>query len=138
MRATNWTTAATAAIFFTLMGCGGALTYTIAGTPKSADLDGKIVANPNKERGMTTLKIDLEHLAPPERLGAGKVFVVWAKDDKGKVNRVGTLKYDAGARKGNFQDATVPLMSFDLVVSVESDALVEAPTSDPFLIQHIN
>jgi hypothetical protein len=138
MRATNWTTAATAAIFFTVIGCSGSLTYTIAGTPKSADLDGKIIANPNKDRGMTTLKIDLEHLAPPERLGKGTVFVVWAKDDKGKVSRVGTLKYDAGARKGNFEDATVPLMSFDLVVSVEADALVEAPTSDPFLVQHVN
>jgi hypothetical protein len=138
MRATNWTTATTAAIFFTLMGCGGALTYTIAGTPKSPELDGKVVANPNKDRGMTTIKIDLEHLAPPERLGTGKVFVAWTKDDKGKWGRIGALKYDAGGRKAIFEDATVPLMSFDLVVSVEADALAEAPTSEPFLIQHIN
>ena len=127
-----------AAVLFALTGCGGALTYTIAGTPKSADLDGKIIATPNKDRGMTMLKIDLEHLAPPERLGAGKVFVVWSKDDKGKLNRIGALKYDAGSRKGSFEDVTVPQMTFDLIISVEADALGEAPTSDPFLVQHIN
>ncbi len=132
---TGW---AAAAMLFAGAGCGGALTYTIAGTPKSPDLDGKIIANPHKDRGMTMLNIDLEHLAPPERLGNGKVFVVWSKDDKGKWGRIGALKYDAGGRKGNFQDVTVPLMSFDLVVSVEADALVDAPTSEPFLIQHIN
>jgi hypothetical protein len=127
-----------AAMLFALAGCGGALTYTIAGTPKSAELDGKIIATPNKDRGMTMLKIDLEHLAPPERLGAGKVFVVWSKDEKGKWSRIGGLKYDAGSRKGTFEDVTVPLMTFDLVVSVEADALGDAPTSDPFLIQHVN
>ncbi len=126
------------ALAFTVGGCGGALTYTIAGTPKSAELDGKIVANPNKDRGMTTIKIDLEHLAPPERLGGGKNFVVWSRDDKGKLNRIGALKYDSGSRKGNFEEGTVPLTSFDLLISVEADPAVDAPTSDPFLVQHVN
>ena len=75
-----------AAMLFGVAGCGGALTYTIAGTPKSAELDGKIVANPNKDRGMTTLKINLEHLAPPERLGGGKNFVVWSRDEIGRAS----------------------------------------------------
>jgi hypothetical protein len=139
MRKTNWmANCAAAVVLFALAGCSGTLTYTIAGTPKSADLDGKIIANPNKDRGMTTLKIDLEHLAPPERLGTGKVFVMWSKDEKGKWNRIGAMKYDAGGRKANFEDVTVPLMSFDLVLTVEADALGEAPTSDPVLIQHVN
>jgi len=131
----GWTAAA---LLFAGAGCSGALTYTIAGTAKSADLDGKIVATPNKDRGMTVVKIDLQHLAPPERLGNGKTFVAWTKDEKGKWGRIGALKYEEGARKGTFEEATVPLTSFDLLISVEADPAVDAPTSEPFLVQHIN
>ena len=131
----GWTAAA---LLFAGAGCSGALTYTIAGTAKSADLDGKIVATPNKDRGMTVVKIDLQHLAPPERLGNGKTFVAWTKDEKGKWGRIGALKYDEGGRKGTFEEATVPLTSFDLLISVEADASVDAPTSEPFLFQHVN
>ncbi len=45
---------------------------------------------------MTTIKINLEHLAPPDRLGSGRHFLVWVKNEKGTWLRVGALKYDEG------------------------------------------
>src|SRR5215475_8624335 len=99
MRATNWMMGlAAVGMLSALAGCGGPITYSIKGTPKSPELDGKMVAEPIKDSAMTTIKINLEHLAPPDRLGSGGHFVVWAKDDKGKWNRVGALKYDDGKR----------------------------------------
>ena len=138
MRATDWRTVGIAATFAAMVGCGGPVTYTIAGSPKSPELDGKVVADTNRDSSMTTLKIDLEHLAPPERLGAGKVFVVWAKDEKGSWNRVGALKYDDGDRKAKLEGATVPHVSFDLQVTIEKDSAAEAPSGNTLYQQHIN
>lgn len=139
MRAFKWTMGwAAAAMLFTLTGCGGPITYTIKGTPKSPELDGKLVAEPLKDSFMTTLKFSLEHLAPPARLGSGQYFLVWIKNEKGKWQRVGALKYDEGNRKGTLEGASAPLTSFDLMVTVEKEIAAEGPSSDPFYVQHIN
>src|SRR6185312_10282853 len=100
MRATNWMMGlAAAAALAATTGCGGAITYTIKGTPKAPELDGKVVRELLRDNGMSTIKINLEHLAPPARLGSGAFFVVWAKGAKGNWMRVGALKYDEGSRK---------------------------------------
>jgi hypothetical protein len=138
MRARNiimgWVAAAALA---TLAGCGGAITFTVKGTPKAPELDGKVICDPKSEHGMTTIKIDFEHLAPPARLGSGGHFIVWAKGEKGWM-RVGTLKYDEGNRKASIEGASAPLTSFDLMITVEGDMRVEAPSADPFYFVHVN
>jgi hypothetical protein len=131
----GWAVAATLAA---LTGCGGAITYTIKGTPKSPELDGKVVCEPLKDNGMTTIKVSFEHLAPPERLGSGRYFIVWAKNEKGVWNRVGALKYDEGSRKASLEGASTPVTSFDLMVTVEGNMQGDAPTSDPFYFVHVN
>jgi hypothetical protein len=128
---------AAAAALAALTGCGGAITFTVKGTPKAPELDGKVICDPKSDNGMTTIKIDFEHLAPPARLGSGSYFVVWAKSEKGWM-RVGTLKYDEGSRKASIEGASAPLTSFDLMITVEGDMRVEAPTSDPFYFVHVN
>lgn len=139
MRATNWMMGwAAAATLCALTGCGGPITYAIKGTPKSPELDGKVVAEPLKDNGMTTIKVDLEHLAPPDRLGSGRYFILWAKDEKGKWNRIGALKYDEDKRKGTLEGGSAPLTSFDFMITVEKDRDAEGPNSDPFYVQHIN
>lgn len=65
----------------------------------------KIVADVHEDAGFTTLTVQAEHLAPPDRLGDGTVFVVWTKDDKPKWHRVAALKYDTGSRKGSLEGA---------------------------------
>ncbi len=122
-----------------LAGCGGPLKYAVHGSPKAPEMDAKIVADVNKDGSFTTLKIEIEHLAPPDRLGpGGKGFVVWTKADKPKWHRVGAMKYDDGARKGSIEGASVPVTAFDLQVTVEQDTAPEAPSGDVVLFQRVN
>jgi hypothetical protein len=129
---------AAAAALAAMTGCGGAITFTIKGTPKAPELDGKVICDPKTEHGLTTIKFDLEHLAPPARLGSGAHFVVWAKSEKGNWMRIGALKYDEKDRKATLEGASTPFTSFDLMVTVEGDMRVDAPTADPFYFVHVN
>jgi hypothetical protein len=139
MRATNWMMGlAAAAMLSALAGCGGPITYAIKGTPKSPELDGKVICEPLKDNWMTTIKVDLEHLAPPDRLGGGRHFIVWAKDEKGKWNRVGALKYDEKERKGTLEGGSTPATSFDMMITVEKDPSSEGPSGDMLYTQHVN
>jgi hypothetical protein len=121
-----------------LAGCGGPLKYAIHGSPKAPEIDATIVADVNKDSAFTTLKVNIEHLAPPDRLGDGKHFVVWTKGDKPKWHRVGALKYDDGPRKGMIEGASVPVTAFDLIVTVEKEPAVEVPSDNVVLTQHVN
>src|SRR5262249_38216864 len=108
------------------------------GSPKAPDLDASIEAEVKKDTGMTMLKVNAEHLAPPDRLGSGKHFVLWAKDEKGKWGRVGALKYDDGDRRGKLDGASVPATSFEVQVTVEKDSAPDSPSSDVVFSQHVN
>ncbi len=121
-----------------LTGCGGPITYTIKGSPKSPELDGKFVAEPLEQNRITTLDIALEHLAPPDRLGSGKYFLAWARDDKGKWRRVGALEYDEKGRKGKLGRASFPQTSFDFQVTVEGSIDASEPSGEAFYFQHVN
>ena len=138
MHARNWKLGAVMAVAGALAGCGGPLKYTVHGSPKAPEIDAVIVAQVNKDSDFTTLKVNIEHLAPPDRLGSGSTFVVWTKGDKPKWHRVGALKYDDGARKGIIEGASVPVTAFDLQITVEKEAAAEAPSSDVVLAQHVN
>ena len=81
---------------------------------------------------------NLDHLAPPDRLGGGKHFIVWAKDDKGRWNRVGALKYDEKERHGTLEGASANQHSFDLMITVEGDIRGESPSGEAIYSQHIN
>lgn len=129
---------AAAAMLSALAGCGGSITYTIKGTPKSPEVDGKVVCEPFKEHGFTTIKVNLEHLAPPDRLGGGRYFMLWAKDDKGRIYRIGALKYDEGSRKASLEGASTPQTSFDFMITVEKENSGEGPTTEPVYLQHVN
>jgi hypothetical protein len=128
--------AALAATFAT--GCGGPLTYKIHGSTKAPEIDAVIVADVNKDGSFTTLKINIEHLAPPDRLGSGNTFVIWTTADRHKWHRVGGLKYDDGPRKAMIEGASVPVTAFDLQITVEKDAAPETPSGDVVLLQHVN
>lgn len=135
----TWKTIATSALAAALLaGCGGPLKYSIKGPAKAPDADVEIVADVKEDSAMTMLKIKAEHLAPPDRLGSGKMFVVWIKGDKGKWQRVGALKYAEGDRKANLDGASVPATAFDLQVTVEKDADAESPSGDAVFTQHVN
>lgn len=122
----------------TLVGCGSTMTYTLKGSPRSPELDAKIVAEVRKQAYMTTLKISAEHLAPPSRIGSGGTYVAWFKNEKGDWTRIGALSYDEGDRKGGLEGASVPLTTFDLAITVESSAGAKDRSSDVLFTQHVN
>ena len=91
----------------------------------------KITADPHADANFTTLKVEVEHLAAPDRLGpTSTCFVVWTKGDKPKWHRVGALKYDAGARKALIEGASVPVVSFDLKITAEVSDNPEIPSDN--------
>jgi hypothetical protein len=122
-----------------LAGCGGPLRFAPHGTPKAPDAEAVIMADVNQSSAITKLQITTEHLAPPDRLGdGGTTFVVWAKKVDGKEwNRVGALKYDADKRTGTLEDASVPLTSFDLAITVETQPAPSTPSPTIVVFQKI-
>lgn len=124
---------------FALAACGGPLKYEIHGTPKAPESDTKVVADVQEKQSLTKLEITIEHLAPPDRLSSGgTTFVVWAKKGDAAWQRVGALDYDKDARKGTIKEASVPLTSFELSVTIESKPDPAAPSSDVVLAQKVN
>jgi hypothetical protein len=121
-----------------LAGCGGPLTYAVHGSPQAPEADVKIVADVHKDASFTTLKIEAEHLAPPDRLGEGTCFIVWTKDDKPKWHRVAALQYDASSRQGKLEGASVPVKSFDFKITSEKTQEPEIPSDFVIATQHVN
>jgi Fe-S-cluster containining protein len=108
MRATNFMMGwAAAAALAAMTGCGGAITYTIKGTPRAPELDGKVICEPKNEHGLTTIKVDLEHLAPPAPMrlaelamgfmGFSEQLVQLAVDREAKAGRVVSCQKGCGA-----------------------------------------
>jgi hypothetical protein len=88
---------------------------------------GEVVATPDRN-GNTRLKIDVENLAPPDRVMPGAtVYVVWATGlYPGAIPRnLGALRVDKDLR-GTLQSAT-PLQSFDLTITAEELARAAEP-----------
>lgn len=122
------------------LGCGGPLEYVVHGTPTAPESDWKIIADVDKSQAMTRLEIEIEHLAEPGRFAeGGKVFVAWARpDDDSAWQRIGSLEYDDDDREGFLKQASVPMVSFELTVSVEEKVGAEVPSGTIVLTQKVN
>jgi len=122
-----------------LAACGGPLEYAVKGSPRAPDADAKIVAEVNSSTVLTNVSIEAEHLAPPDRLMPGATaFVVWArKDQSSEWQRIGSLAYDPDKRTGSLPQATVPLTSFELIVSAEQQNAPKSPSPHVVLSQKI-
>lgn len=136
----KWIQGGAALLFCALLAACGPLRYTPHGTVKAPDADALIEAEVVKDGGLTHLDVTIKHLAPPERLSAGgTTFVVWARQgDAAPWQRIGALKYDEDDRKGEILEASVPLTSFSLIISVEKQPAPEKPSSDVVLTQDVN
>lgn len=121
-------------------GCGGPLEYVVRGTPTAPESDWKIIADVDKAQALTRLEIEIEHLAEPGRFAeGGKVFVAWARpDDDSAWQRIGSLDYDDDDREGFLKQASVPMITFELIVSVEEKPAVEVPSGTIILTQKVN
>jgi hypothetical protein len=118
---------------------GCALNYTVAATPAAVGADAKITADVVKDQGITKVTIQIENLAPAERVAAGSTsFVVWARREGGAWLRVGALKYDEGARRAVAEQWTVPETTFELQVTAEAGPMPEAPSTTVVVTQKVN
>ena len=126
------------ALLVVLTGCGGALTYKIASSPKAPGADATIKADISKDQHLTHLTVSALHLAPPDRVTNGtRIFIIWTrKGSDAQWERVGNLKYDSSAREGNF-DGTVPEINFDLQITTEKDDGAQSPSPDMVFSQHV-
>jgi hypothetical protein len=128
----------TLAGFLSLGACGGPLTYTPHGTPRAPEADGHITANVNHEQGSTRIQLQVEHLAPPDRIVSGTTaYVVWERRDGSHPwTRIGTLVYNNGARVGEL-DATAADQAFDLQITAEPTATPATPADGVVLAQRV-
>jgi hypothetical protein len=84
--------------------------------------------------GNTRLSIDVQHLAPPDRVAPGAtVYVVWVTDVAAGATpqNLGALRVDKDLR-GKLEVAT-PLRTFDLTITAEPSPGVVAPSGPPVL-----
>jgi hypothetical protein len=116
-------------------GCG-TLKYQVPGSSRAPGADAKIIAEVNKGQSNTKLEIIAENLPPPDRLQPGTTaFVVWQrKNDTAGWQRVGTLNYDKGKRRGTLE-ATAPETKFELVITAEVNATPASPSSNVMFSQ---
>ncbi len=129
----------TLAFALSLAACGGPLKYQVKGTPAAAGTDAVLIADVNSETVITTVSIEAEFLAPPDRLMPGATsYVVWArKDSSSEWQRIGSLQYDADKRTGSLEQATVPLTNFELIVSAEQQNSPKSPSPHIVLQQKV-
>jgi hypothetical protein len=92
------------------------------------------VRSETTDDGNTKLSLEVEHLAPPDRVAAdSSVYVVWAVPRTGdrRPQNLGALKVDKNL-KGKIETVT-PLTDFDVMVTPEGSASVEGPTHEAVL-----
>jgi hypothetical protein len=123
----------------TFLGCGGPLRFTPQGTEKAPGADALITAAVNAEMVITRLNITVKNLPPPGRLEpSASDFVVWArKDGDTPWQRIGALKYDGDARKGELVEASVPQTQFELIISIEKQSDPASPSPSVVISQKI-
>ncbi|MFN0063792.1 MAG: hypothetical protein ACKVPX_14905 [Myxococcaceae bacterium] len=112
--------------------CSSTLQYAVPGTERAVGADAEIVANVNPDNNITKFDIRASHLPPPARVVEGAdTFVVWARRDSSQPwTRVGSLKYDPGARSGEMLEASVPETGFELIISAEVGGTPGSPSND--------
>lgn len=118
--------------------CGGPLQYQLQGTPLATGADAKVVADVDKKKNQTQLKVEVSNLAPPGRVAEdATTFILWQRrgsDDHWA--RIGTLDYDEAGRKGAFE-GSVPEADFDLQIGAERDSKGAAPAGKIVFEKHI-
>ena len=95
----------------------------------------KIRVKVNKT-GTRDVHLRLDHLAPPAKVEGGyRGYAVWFRVPGHGVTKAGTVDYDFKRRKGKLF-ATTPHAKFEVVVTLERDLSVQAPSAN-VIIQRV-
>jgi len=86
---------------------------------------GKVEIRKNAN-GNTTVRIEAEHLAAPDKLSPpGTDYIVWFQEKGAEPQTQGRFRVDKNL-KGSFETST-PLRNFDIFVTAESNASTKQP-----------
>lgn len=108
-------------------GCGGATTYQVIGTARSAATDGTVEVE-EQDGGNYMVTVNMQHLTPPERLGDGlTTYIVWFLRDGNAPSMAGALDYDPDDRTGTMM-ATTPYNEFRVRITAEESREVAQPS----------
>ena len=110
------------------LGCGP-MEYAVTGSDRVAGADGMIrvedIAGGNK-----MVSVDMEHLAPPDRLGEGlTTYVMWfvGEGEGAEPAMVSVLEYDPDDRTAT-GTATTPMQQFEVRITAELSRSVTSPS----------
>jgi hypothetical protein len=127
---------ATCALLGTTAACGGPTEYSVIGQHEAASADG-IITVEDVGGGNHMVRINLENLPPPDRMGQGlTAYVVWFVPSNGTPVKAANLVYDRDARVGTAQ-ATTPLSSFEVRITAERSDAVAAPSEKVAITKRI-
>jgi len=114
---------------------GCAQTVALNSTPAvPAALGAAKVSKDNN--GNTIVRIEVEHLAPPENLSSAKsAYVVWAQAPQGRFINLGQMVVGKD-RVGKFMGVT-PLANFRILVTAEDLPAVTTPSKDEILTTEV-
>ena len=121
---------------FVLAACGGkprTASFPFEASSVTPAAMGNVVTATDAN-GNTQLTIDVQHLAPADRVAPGATaYVVWATDVAAgsTAQNLGALRVDKDLR-GKLE-ATTPLRTFDLAITAELSPGVNAPSGAPVL-----
>jgi hypothetical protein len=116
-------------------GCGGSKEYEVRGSERLPGADAEMVVTP-MDSGNFKVTVDVENLAPPERLGAGlSHYVVWVNEPNQEPRRLGYLPLD-GDREAEMYGTTVAT-GFEVMVTAEHDADALFPSEHVVLRQTV-
>lgn len=112
-----------------LFGC--AQTVAFHGSPEAPAALGEAKVSTDGN-GNAVVKIEIEHLAPPENLSPPKtLYVVWAQTANGRFVNLGQMTVGQN-RVGEFHGVT-PLKEFRLVVTAEDIPATVTPSKQEIL-----
>jgi len=112
-----------------LFGC--AQTVAFRGSPGAPAALGEAKVSTD-DNGNAVVKVEIEHLAPPENLSPPKMlYVVWAQTANGRYVNLGQMTVGQN-RVGQFNGVT-PLKEFRLVVTAEDIPATITPSKQEIL-----
>lgn len=114
---------------FTAVSAGCASRYELdAKAPTHAAL-AKLKVKVNRDE-LRELKVTVDHLAPPHRLGPQyKAYAVWIRVPGHGLTKVGLLDYSENRRRGTLE-ATTPFDKFEVLITLETNPSTADPSND--------
>jgi hypothetical protein len=108
-----------------LVGCGPAPIELIS-SPAVPGATGEITTSDEGDNGNLKLKVEVKHLAPPEKVERGsRVYVVWVEREGATPQNMGALRVDKDLT-GSL-DTVTPFHRFNLVITAEEDPATVLP-----------